>query len=137
MWIRRGARGRSPPARQAGTWVFEMITVQRDRERSVLNTMRGLVSIDENMCHKKRMPHNNASSVPGQPTKPAFSMAHEASVNLFGRDTGQRKFFQSDKTVSGALSDVLNPDVMNEITTCAHSQLKLLLFLSFATPSLS
>lgn len=64
-------------------------------------------------------------------------MAHEVSDNLFGRDTCQRTFFQSDKTVSGALSDVLNSDLMNEITICAHSQLKLLLFLSFATPSLS
>ena len=44
-------------------------------------------------------------------------------------------FFQSDKTMSDALSDIPNLNLMNEITVCAHSQLKLLLFLSFATAS--
>ena len=64
-------------------------------------------------------------------------MAHEVSGILFGRVTGQRKFFQSDKTPSGALSDIPNLNFTNEITVRVHSQLKLLLFLSFTTPSLS
>jgi len=60
-------------------------------------------------------------------------MAHEASDILFG--PGQRKFFQSDNTMSDAFSDILNLNFMNEITVCVYSQLKLLLFLSFATAS--
>jgi len=47
-------------AQQVGIRVVEMITVQRDHGRSVLNTMRGLVVIDKIMCHKKREPYRNA-----------------------------------------------------------------------------
>jgi hypothetical protein len=57
------------------------------------------------MCHKKREPHDNVNAVPG--------VVFEASGIriLFGRDTGdtgQRKFFQSDSTMSDTFSDILN-----------------------------
>jgi len=53
-------------ARQVGTWVVEMITVRRGRGQSVLNTMQGLVVIDEIMCHTKREPYRNVNPFPGQ-----------------------------------------------------------------------
>jgi len=42
-----------------GTWVIEMVTVERDHGQSVLNTVQGLVVIDEIMCHKKREPYHD------------------------------------------------------------------------------
>ena len=98
--------------------------------------MQGLVVIDEIMCHRKREPHHDVRTLPlNKPTQVAFLMAHEASGILFGRGTGQREFFQSDKTMSAAFSDIPNLGYMNEITVCVHSQLKLFLFSSFSTAS--
>jgi len=104
-------------------------------ERSALNTMRGLVAIDKIMSHKRREPRH-ASSGHGQ-TNLARALNGPRGFGYFIRSIHKESSFNLIKRRSEAHPDIPNSNFANEITVRMHSQLKLLLFLSLGTPSLS